>query len=234
MTYYKIIVDNKIIGVENADGFRLYQKKNNIILFSNVDSAQYFEYNGVLYRDNWLRAVENPDIKYQEARIIRIEEDEYDSLVEALEIKQEIAIEEPIEEIEEVEEDPDATFEFLLDTKLKELRYNCQKAIESGIDLELSDGNVHHFSLTAQDQLNLLNAMLQASGRSIKGIIYHADGEEYKEYSKADIKLISEKAEEYKLMHLNYHKRIKEYVLTLKTKEELKNVYYGMDLQMHD
>ena len=230
MTYYKIIVDNKIIGVENADGFRLYQKKNNIILFSNVDSAQYFEYNGVLYRDNWLRAVENSDIKYQEARIVRIEEDEYNSLIEALGVKKEIAVEEPIEEVVEIEEDPDITFEFLKDIKLKELRYKCRVAIESGVDVKLSDGNVHHFSLTNQDQLNLMNAMILASSRSTKSIVYHADGEEYKEYSKADIRTIFEEAEEHKLKEINYYRVIKEHAQSVNTKEELQNIYYGMEL----
>jgi len=62
------------------------------------------------------------------------------------------------------------------------MSYNCRKAIENGFDLILR-GETHHFSLTTQDQLNLMNLDTTA-----ELIPYHADGESYTYYTAEEIK----------------------------------------------
>jgi len=49
-----------------------------------------------------------------------------------------------------------ASIDFIRSSKLTEMSYACRKAIEQGFDLILR-GESHHFSLTTQDQLNLMN-----------------------------------------------------------------------------
>jgi hypothetical protein len=63
-------------------------------------------------------------------------------------------VEEEEEKIEEEEViapvDPvaESSLEFIRSAKIKELSRACNKAIESGFDVSLSDGQVHSFSLT--------------------------------------------------------------------------------------
>lgn len=60
------------------------QKRHNRVLFSDEESAQFVEYNGIYYRDDWLRYIEDGAIELKHISIIRIEEDEYNSLKEQL------------------------------------------------------------------------------------------------------------------------------------------------------
>lgn len=51
-------------------------------MFADEETAQFIEYNGVYYRDSWLRAIGDGEIDYTEISIVRIYDDEYESLKE--------------------------------------------------------------------------------------------------------------------------------------------------------
>jgi hypothetical protein len=78
-----------------------------------------------------------------------------------------------------------ATLEFIRTSKIKEMSYTCKNMIENGFDIVLSDGENHHFSLSEQDQLNLL--ILSTKIASGENVSYHADGELSKFYSAAEM-----------------------------------------------
>jgi len=60
-----------------------------------------------------------------------------------------------------VEPIPDITTEYVREGKIKEMSTMCRRTIENGFDLNLR-GETHHFSLSTQDQLNLMNLSIMA------------------------------------------------------------------------
>lgn len=69
-----------IFGVITEIGFRRYQRKHKNVLFSTIEDAQFIEYNGVYYRDDWLRALPDGCVDCVQADIITIDEEEYNEL----------------------------------------------------------------------------------------------------------------------------------------------------------
>ena len=79
----------------------------------------------------------------------------------------------------------------------------CNAAIVGGVDVTLTGGETKHFSLTLEDQLNLLSLQ----GRVASGadsVPYHADGEECSYYSAADFGRIADAATRWKLYQESY------------------------------
>ena len=76
MSYYKLINGQNIVGVVSLNDFRKYQAKHGLVLFSDIETAQYVEFKGVYYRDSWLRSTTTDTVEFQEVSIIRIDETE--------------------------------------------------------------------------------------------------------------------------------------------------------------
>lgn len=79
-------------------------------MFADEETAQFVEYNGVYYRDSWLRAIGDGEIDYTEISIVRIYDDEYESLKEQFDngempidtsLEEEIVVVEPVNSVEE-------------------------------------------------------------------------------------------------------------------------------------
>ena len=136
-------------------------------------------------------------------------------------------LEEVIEE--EIVTEPDVTIEFVKTSKIAEMNNKCNKTIIAGFDAVLSDGKVYHFSLTTQDQLNLitLSTMLESGETAIP---YHADGELCRFYSAADIKTILETATQFKTYHVSYFNSLKSYILSLDKIESVRAIVYGISI----
>jgi hypothetical protein len=241
MNYYKILNNNLILEVINELSFRKYQKKNQILLICKEAEAQYVQSkNGTFYRANWMVAPITDKINYETVQIIRIDKSEYEILFSSLETEMELPTLPPVEMNHfydsgatspepEIELVPEPTTEYIRSVKLKEMSYNCNKTITNGFDITLSDGNSYHFSLTTQDQLNLITlATMVESGET--QIPYHADGEPCKFYSTLDIKAIIDKATEFKTYHISYYNSLKIYINSMETMEEISEVTYGIEI----
>lgn len=79
-------------------------------MFADEETAQFIEYNGVYYRDSWLRAIGDGEIDYTEISIVRIYDDEYESLKEQFDngempvdtsLEEEIVVVDPVNSVEE-------------------------------------------------------------------------------------------------------------------------------------
>ena len=106
---------------------------------------------------------------------------------------------------------------------------SCFEVITNGIDVELSDGNTYHFSLTVEDQLNLITiSSMISEGQST--LPYHADGEQCVFFSADDMLKVIETATNFKTYHTTYFNSLKTYILALETIDEIKSVYYGVDI----
>ena len=211
MKYYKVIKNKEFIGVGTTLNLRRFQQKHQIMLICNETQVQYIQLGDVLYRANWMWPETTDTIKYEVADVIRIEKDEYDLLCKAVETNEEIVIEEePVVEIEPVVvENP--TIDFVRTSKISELRHDCNKAITNGVDIKLSDGETRHFSMSLEDQINLLT-MAYLKDESL--------------YSIKDMKTIITKTNSYKNDHIAKFKQLKDRVNSLNTIEEVSAVNY--------
>jgi len=211
MKYYKIIKNKEFIGVGTTLNLRRFQKKHEIILICDETQVQYIQLGDIFYRANWMWPENTDSVKYEIADVIRIEKDEYDLLLNAVDTNEEIMIEEePIVEPEPVVvEEP--TIDFVRDSKIAELKYDCNKAITNGVDVKLSDGETRHFSMSLEDQINLLT-MAYLSDESV--------------YSIEDMKTIITEINTFKNNHIAKFKQLKDRVNSLNTIQEISAVNY--------
>lgn len=232
MNYYKLINGENFVGIATQLDFREHQKKHNILLACDEETAQYVQSNDTLYHANWMRPVTTNKFPYEMAEVIAIEESEYTVLKEAIDSGEDIIIEPdlPVEDepayIDPMEE---VTIEYVRTAKINELSNTCNKVITGGFDIILSDGNTYHFSLTTQDQLNLITlSSMVASGET--SIPYHADGELCKFYDTDDIATIISAATSFKTYHVSYFNALRAYVESLSEIESISEITYGCEI----
>jgi hypothetical protein len=211
MKYYKVIKNKEFIGVGTTLNLRRFQQKHQIMLICSETQVQYIQLDDVLYRANWMWPETTDSVKYEIADVIRIEKEEYDLLCKAVETNEEIVIEEEsVVEIEPVVvENP--TIDYVRNSKILELKYHCNKAITNGVDIKLSDGETRHFSMSLEDQINLLT-MAYLADESV--------------YSTDDMKAIIAEMNAFKNCHIAKFKKLKDRVNSLNTIQEVSAVNY--------
>lgn len=227
MKYYKIIVSNTFIGVINSRAFLVENPHTHRLQVSTDTEGQFVDYAGELYRDYWMRPISS-ERQFIQALIEEITENEYLAIIEAIENDEEIIIDDDDNEDEPIVipdvEDPDVVLEFMRESKINEMNHICRTTIEAGFDLVLR-GETRHFSLTTQDQLNLMSLSAMAQTQSL--IPYHADGEEVTFYTSEEINQIVNAANTLKIYNTTYCNALKAYVNTLETIEEIGSIEYG-------
>lgn len=235
LTYYKVFDDAGFIGVGTSEDLRKHQKKHNILVFAGGSDAQYIAISDELFHDKWMKTPTSDFHEWYDATVAAIGLEEYEALKKAMETDEEISIEEKEPDMTEpeIEESPEfenmeVTVDYIRDVKLKELSLACSKAIADGFDLEV-DGELMHFSLTANDQLNLQDASLQIIGGK-NTIPYHADDGEYRLFTDKDMFRIFTAANEHKTYHLAYFNCLKKWVNGLKRISSIQAVEYGSDI----
>lgn len=233
MRYYKLIRNGTFIGVGTSLDFRRYQAKHGILLCCDENDGEYIFCADALYHDEWMAPRKTDTIHYESAHVIEIDSTEYDTLYEAIETGDEIDIIETDSEdhIDEpvIDEDTTVTLEAYKEMKNQEMNYICRMLIEAGFDIVLSDGELHHFSLTTQDQLNLITlSTMIATG--VEYVPYHADGELCTYFSSADMQNVIQAATEFKVYHTTYVNALKNYISHLSNIEEISAIQYGDEL----
>lgn len=233
MKYYKLIKENQIIGVITSNDFVVYSPITDCYLGASDLNGEYACYGNKLYRSTWMQPLTQVE-DYEEVLIINITKDEYDVFKAAIKAEQEINNNKTQEEIEEEELEREInqpieyiesiTLDFIRTRKLSEMSYECRKAIENGIDIEVK-GEKRHFSFTTQDQLNLMSLSTIAQTSDI--IPYHADGEQCIYYTAAEINTIIAAMNNHKIYHTTYYNALKAYINSLETIEEISAIAYG-------
>ena len=227
MKYYKLINNNTFIGVVHSGAFVKENANGTRLFYSDELRGEFVDYKGLLYRDYWMTPTHSSR-NYTLVTITEITEEEYDTLKEAIDNNEEIEIdddeeEEPITPPPE-DAEPDILVEFTRESKLKQMSNMCRTTIEAGFDLILR-GETHHFSLTTQDQLNLMSLNLTAQTEEL--IPYHADGEEVTFYTAEEINQIIAAAAAHKNYQLAYYNSLKVYINALDNMEDIAAVAYG-------
>ena len=225
MKYYKIIIDSQIVGVATSLNCFRFQVKHSMLERTSDEQAEYIECSGSLYHAWWMKAIQTNIYQYQNADIVEIEEQEYNILApisEPIPFEDDDTPEEPV--IEPVNPGEDITVEYVRAAKLTEMSNSCQATIEAGFDLILRN-ETYHFSLTTQDQLNLMSLSTTAQTQSL--IPYHADGEECVFYTAEEINQIIVAANDFKNYQLAYYNSLKAYINELDTIEAIAAITYG-------
>lgn len=227
MKYYKLVLDDKIIGAVSSDNFIKFSPVTQSFLRSNESEGEFITWNGLIYRDTWMAPIRFR-VDFIQVLALETSEEEYNIYVEALKINDAIEYEhqeeDPYPDIPYVDPLDQESVEFIRTSKINEMSYNCRKAIEQGFDLDIR-GETYHFSLTTQDQLNLmsLGAMAQTSDL----IPYHADGETCMFYTAEEINQIISAMNARKIYHTTYYNALKDYINSLETIEEIASITYG-------
>lgn len=217
MLYIKIMDDNTIIAAEAhaTPIFVCKQSSNGILIRCPEIHAQ-----GILALDGSVvyqldgRASLGDDAEYTAYEITL---PEYEAIIAELD--------------PDIDPDPDPPYDDALERaiaeKIAEMSATCNAVIENGVDVELSDGETYHFSLTTQDQLNLttLDAMVRSGATQIP---YHADGELCKFYIAADIAAIVQAAKDWTSYHITYFNSLQCYIHSLQSIEEVGAITYGV------
>lgn len=228
MKYYKLL-NEAFIGVINSNDFVRENPNNGWLLTSNESLGQFAIFENQLYRDYWMQPIPNSTYNYIQVNIKETTEEEYNALKKAIDNNEQIIIDDDDDDDEPIvvpveEDDPDYTLEFIRSSKLLEMSQACRRTIEDGFDLELR-GVTHHFSLTIQDQLNLMS--LGATMQTDSLIPYHADGEETAFYSADEINQIIAAAQAHKNYQTTYYNSLKAYINSLDTIEAIAAITYG-------
>jgi hypothetical protein len=230
MNYYKIIKDNNFIGVVNSNNFLTYNSRYNTYIRTNETAGEFVEYKGILYRSTWMKPL-TVNTEYQSALILEISEEEYNIYLQA-EYDSEGNNQEPViiipDNPEEKPSNPveETSLEYLCNLKIKAMKRACQQAIYAGFDVEWEDHTTSHFSMTEQDQLNLMElSTMIASG--MPSLPYHADGETAKFYTVEEAQKIINASTKHKMYHTSYFNCLKQYIQSLETIEEVAAITYG-------
>lgn len=227
MKYYKIIQDKNCVGIANSNSFILYQPQIHSFTAADETTGDLVEYKNKFYRGLWMKPMTTDiTINYTIADIIEITKEEYIAFKEAFKENEIIEEETKVEPeyIEPYVEPEKEGVDFIRQSKLNEMSYACRQAIESGIDLQIQGEN-RHFSLTTQDQLNLMT--LSAMN---EGVPYHADGQECTFYSAEELQQLMAAANKHKTYHTTYYNSLKNYINSLQTIEEIAAITYGIEI----
>lgn len=109
--------------------------------------------------------------------------------------------------------------------KIEWLSSVCHNLIEKGIDV---DG--HHYSLSGNDQLELLRLESIAKLSPLTPIYYHADGEKYRVYSAKEFLNIVTKALTWITYHRIYFNLLKSEILEMTNAYDIIKINYGAPL----
>lgn len=121
------------------------------------------------------------------------------------------------------------TFDELKNSKIREMESAKAIAVSQGFNATLSNGTVEHFSLTGEDQL-YLTALQTSVLAGVDPIPWHVsdDNVACKNYSNADMGIITQTALNIIVYHVTYLKDLIRYINSITTEEELATVTYGM------
>lgn len=219
---YKLLSDGKIVDAVTAPCYVQYDTRIGLFLACGETQAQGLaSHDGNTYWHLDGCAEFGVD-GYVTVSAEAISDEEAIAIIAALDAGQSVPEPEP-------EPDPDGSVELVRENTIAQMSALCSAAITGGVDVALSDGKTYHFSLSLEDQLNLLSLQgMIASGS--EAVPYHADGEECRYYSAEDFKSISEAATFWKLYQESYFNSLRGYIRSMETMAELLAVSYGMSI----
>lgn len=123
------------------------------------------------------------------------------------------------------------TLEEVQEQKIAEMNVAQQSAIQIGINVTLTNGEIEHFTLTDHDQTSLMGLQSQVDA-GVEQIPWHTsdETEHCKFYSNSDMTLIISAAMNAVTWHVTYFRDLRIYIRSLQAKGEVESVVYGMEI----
>ena len=123
------------------------------------------------------------------------------------------------------------TLDEIKESKVVEMNNIQQSIIKFGVDVELSDGTIEHFTLTDHDQTSLMGLQTKIV-EGTEQIPWHTanQSEPCKYYSNKYMALIVEKALNFITYHVTYFRDLRIYIRSLENKEDVVAIAYGVEL----
>lgn len=244
MIFYKITHNQDIIDVNTNESINYvrYDRYHQSLKICGSDSSDII---GIVSSDNsaiyhLVSYPEMPNVilgEFADVQMFEISEEDYIVFKKALEEEKEIIDPdpyippepEPTPEEQEREEEYRRSLQFVKDKKIEYMSYLCHQAIENGILITLSDGLEHRFSLTENDQTNLMERQAQLMAGATQ-VSYHADGELCTYYSAEDMTAIIQANIFHKDYQTTYFNSLKHYINSMTDKNEVSAVEYGIEI----
>lgn len=113
--------------------------------------------------------------------------------------------------------------------KIAELSNVCHEKIVAGVSVLLSDNFYHHFALSLEDQVNLLNIEQQLRNGA-KNILYHETGCLSQIYSAKDMKKILTEVRSHIEWHQLHFNLLKYCINNMYSIELIDNIEYNQDI----
>lgn len=231
MNYYKVVLGDKVIDVLEDPVWVRRSPRGRIVICGADDALGVVSSNSETV---WhIAGTDALDDAMENVKVVDIEEREAKELQTLLGLGGDVTdtdtgihTEFPEEPKEPEEPITDGTLEEVKKRSLERLSDICQQVIFDGFDVTLSNGEVKHFTLKVEDQLNLLSlSTLLATGAD--AIPYHATDELCEYYSAEDMTLIITQATQFKTYHTSYYNSLKNWVESMDSIAEIGSVAYG-------
>ena len=209
---YKVMMNNVVIDVLEELKYVRYLKKSKRLVVVNDPSASCIaaSNNTDVYHIEGSPYPEGLQIKT--VTVSSITADEYSELLSSLN-KNETVVQRGLRYIKQ--------------NKLKEMSDICHTNIVRGTRVFLSDKQFHHFELTVEDQVNLLDIRYGLDA-GIESFVYHETGKVCKEYSATDMRTIVDTLYKHKQKHLQYFNKLKREINDLQSIDDVINVRYEL------
>lgn len=209
---YKIIKDNKIIDVVQYADFIRFLPTGQV---SRTDESLAQGIIGSDYQTIY-SFISVPN--YDRVSIEKISLEEFNRLYSLLNSDKEIVSDESL--LDKVRAEV-----------ISSLSVTCKNKIISGFSIVLSDGALHNFRLTPEDQINLLNLENQLN-TGVTTFIYHSTNTPCKVFTRNDIKKVITTYRKYITYHTTYFNAAKQYINSITDINKIKAFSYGLDISM--
>ena len=227
MVRYKLVdKDNNIIGVATDADLRYMQYNedhSDVQYCKNIKFAFGVAYKGQIY------SINSNDTNYPYIKLIIIGNREYQYIESKLKEDEQILPDKEVNESLKSQITDTSTLEFAKNYKINEMKDMCNKAITNGVDVMLSDGQIYHFDLTIEDQLNLQNVQYQLL-QNQTSIPFHSKNGSFKYYDVSDLILILTQANSHILYHNAYFNSLKSYIKSIEKIDQINSVNYGISI----
>ena len=214
---YKLIVNNLVVDVVKKLRYVKYIPELNRVVLTSKASAD-----GVCGSNNKTFYSLAPDntasrmLKWKTVTIFEIQEKEYKTLSSALKISEFVNIDSYIQHVRE--------------KKINEMSAVCRQSIIEGFSCRLSSSNAEkHFSLTIEDQLNLVDIEREIN-QGASNVIYHSTNNVCELFSSTDMMTIIKEASKHKKYHTTYFNVLKYCINNIEDIDVINNITYGVDI----
>lgn len=247
--FYKITHNQTIVDV-NIDtmiNYVRYNKYNQSLMICKPTDRDIIGIvssdSSVIYHLEGCSEIPNTVLgEFIDVQIVEISEEDYIIFKKTLDEQKEIIDPdpyippepEPTQEEIEAEEAYKKSLQFVKDSKIEYMDYLCHQTIVNGIDVVLSDGETHHFTLKEEDQINLFGKMKEIEMGATR-VSYHANNSDNNDnrcvyYNAEDIQTIFSTGFFHKEFHSTYFESLKYYINSMESLEVISAVYYGMEI----